>query len=93
MGKITEQLSNILEAPKDKLVNRVNELLKMTNLPPFSISIIYVNGKIYVNNNLALFGLEESQKLELLKNILTDALNSIDHKIEKNRDENMGVES
>lgn len=93
MGKITEQLSEILKTPKGELVDKVNELVKMTGLPPFSVSIIYVNGKIYVNNNLALFGLDESQKLELLKNILVDALGSVNDKISNNHDETMGVES
>lgn len=82
MGKTTEQLSEILQTPKSGLVQKVKNLISLLNVPPFNVNITYVNGKLYVNNNLALFNLDEGQKLELLKNILTDALNSVNDKIQ-----------
>lgn len=86
MGKITEQLSEILKTPKNKLVERVTKLLQSNSTPPANVSLIYANDRLYVNNNFSLFGLIDDQKTELMRCMLNDALNNLKQPESQNND-------
>lgn len=87
MGKITEQLSKILQTPKNSLVETVTKLLQSNNTPPANVNLMYVNGKLYVNNNFNLFNLADDQKTELMSCMLTDALNNLKQPESQNKAE------
>lgn len=78
MGKITEQLQVILKAEsKNDLISKAKQQADMINTPPLSLTITYCNGKLYINNNLGMFNIDNQVKTKLLVGLLEESLNLI----------------
>lgn len=63
----------------DKLLEQLNldsgeQLLNIIGIPPINLNITYVNNKLYVNHNLAVFKLDDENKRQILINMLHDTL-------------------